>query len=127
LRVLGPAAAGDTHLQSGGALALLTGPQAARAGVGRILSAAATGTGPVRAGVIVPRSAIVRADAGLFVWRALGGHRFERVVLEDGRAGPQGWFVPVGRLHPGDAVVVSGAGTLLGLDHAAPAADAGDD
>ncbi|GHD04301.1 hypothetical protein GCM10019060_40970 [Novosphingobium pokkalii] len=128
VRVLGPAAAGDSQLQSGGVLALLTGPQAPRLGVGRILAASFAGMGPVRAGVMVPRSAIVRADAGLFVWRAGPANRFERVPLEDGRADAAGWFVPVGRLHPGDRVVVAGAGTLLGLDHAAPApADGGDD
>lgn len=127
VRVLGPAAAGDTQLQSGGALALLTGPQAARVGVGRILAASTAQAGPVRAGVMVPRSAIVRADAGLFVWRAGAQNRFERVPLEDGKAGPQGWFVPSGKLQPGDRVVVSGAGTLLGLDHAAPAPATGDE
>ena len=126
VRVLGPAAAGDSQLQSGGALALLSGQQAARVGVGRILAASTASAGPVRDGVIVPRSAIVRADAGLFVWRAAGASRFERVLLEDGRAQAQGWFVPAGRLHAGDKVVVSGAGTLLGLDHAAPA-PVGDD
>ncbi|MDR6512180.1 hypothetical protein J2792_003063 [Novosphingobium capsulatum] len=129
VRVLGPAAAGDTQLQSGGALALLTGPQAPRIGVGRILAATTSATGPVRQGVIVPRSAIVRTDAGLFVWRATSPDRFERVPLEDGRALAPGWFVPIGRLHGGDQVVVAGAGTLLGLDHAAPqpSTDGGDD
>ncbi|PTR13336.1 MULTISPECIES: hypothetical protein [unclassified Novosphingobium] len=129
VRVLGPAAAGDTQLQSGGALALLTGPQAPRIGVGRILAATTAANGPVRQGVIVPRSAIMRTDAGLFVWRATAADRFERVALEDGRAMAPGWFVPIGRLHGGDQVVIAGAGTLLGLDHAAPqpSADGGDD
>jgi len=109
-------------LQSAGALALLRGPQAAQAGVGRVL-AAHRASGPVASGVAVPREAIVRTEGGLFVWRAKAADQFERVPLEGAVSAPQGWLVPPGKLHAGDTVVVSGAGTLLGLEHAAPAAE----
>jgi len=122
LRLIGPAMAGDSALQSAGALALLRGPQAARVGVGRVLSAHRA-TGPVSSGVLVPREAIVRTEGGLFVWRAKGDEQFERVPLEGAVVAPQGWLVPPGKLNAGDRVVVSGAGTLLGLEHAAPAAE----
>lgn len=118
--VLGPAAAGDAQLQTAGVLAVLRGRAAAQAQVGRVLPARA-GTGAMRQGVLVPREAIVRADGGLFVYRASGKDGFTRVPLEGGAASEGGWFVPTGALKPGDRIVVSGAGTLLGLEHAAPA------
>ena len=120
--VLGPAAAGDAQLQTAGGLALLRGRAAAQAQVGRVLPAR-VGTGAIRAGVLVPREAIVRADGGLFVYRATGKDGFTRVPLEGGAATDGGWFVPAGALKPGDRIVVSGAGTLLGIEHAAPAGE----
>lgn len=115
VRVLGPAVAGDTQLQSAGALALLEGPAASLAGVGRVLGAHRA-QGPARDGVIVPRSAIVRADGALQVWRATGPENFERVPIEPATPVDVGWFVPGGVLKPGDRLVVAGAGTLLGLE-----------
>lgn len=121
VRLLGPTSAGDTQLQSSGMLALLRGPLAARLGVGRIVTASRAAGRP-RPGVLVPREAIVRSDGGLFAWRPLGPGRFERISLEGATADPRGWIVPVGALRPGQPIVVHGAGTLLGLEHAvAPA------
>jgi hypothetical protein len=124
VRVLGPAATGDTQLQTAGALALLRGRAAREAQVGRVLNASAP-SGASRSGVMVPRDAIVRADSGLFVYRSLGKGGFERVSLDGAEASDAGWFVPTGALKPGDSIVTSGAGTLLGLEHSAPSA--GDD
>jgi len=130
VRVLGPATAGDTQLQSAGALALLEGRAAAQAGVGRVLAAhRATGAG--REGVIIPREAIVRADGALQVWRATGAENFERVALDaPGMAAipvGDGWFVPLGgALRPGDRLVVAGAGTLLGLERSSAPGGGGD-
>lgn len=120
--LLGPASAGDSLLQTAGMLALLRGPEAARAGAGRVLQAVLPGP-TVQAGVLVPRAAIVRVDGGLFVWQPAGKDRFERVPLAGATASENGWIAPLGRLRPGLPVVVSGAGTLLGLEHAAPAAE----
>ncbi|HEY6870742.1 MAG TPA: efflux RND transporter periplasmic adaptor subunit [Novosphingobium sp.] len=125
LTLLGPASAGDSQLQTAGMLALLRGPTAARAGAGRVLQATVPG-GQIRVGVLIPREAIVRVDGGLFVWRPRGQDRFERVAIPGAVATEHGWVAPVGTLRPGEPVVVSGAGTLLGLEHAAPPA-AGDD
>lgn len=121
LALLGPASAGDSQLQTAGMLALLRGPMAARAGAGRVLQASMPG-GRVQAGVLVPREAIVRVDGGLFVWRPRGADRFERVAIPGAVATEHGWVAPVGPLQVGQPVVVSGAGTLLGLEHAAPVA-----
>lgn len=121
LTLLGPASAGDSQLQTAGMLALLRGPMAARAGAGRVLQAIMPG-GRGQAGVLIPREAIVRVDGGLYVWRPVGQDRFERVAIPGAMATEHGWVAPVGALRPGQPVVVEGAGTLLGLEHAAPAA-----
>jgi len=120
VRVLGPAAAADAQLQTTGALAIVRGPFASRFGVGRVFDAHMPASGTARSGVVVPRSAILRADGGLWVYRAGGDGHYERVELNDARATPDGWLVTSG-LRPGDKVVVSGAGTLFGLEHGAPA------
>ena len=70
----------------------------------------------------MPRAALVRSDGALYAYRATGKDGFERVALTGAVAQDAGWLVPVGALHPGDRIVVEGAGTLLGLEHAAPAA-----
>lgn len=129
VRVLGPATAGDTQLQTAGALALLEGPMAQQAGVGRVVAAhRATGQGTV--GLIVPREAVLRADGALQVYRALGDDRFERIAIDGPGTTPvaEGWFVATGgTLKAQDHIVIAGAGTLLGLERAAGAgADGGD-
>jgi len=126
LKVLGPAIGGDAQLQTAGVLALAEGKAAREASVGRVLPARMGSGGGGQAGVLVPRSALVRADGGLFAYRAKGKDGFERVALNGAVAGDAGWQVPVGALRVGDRIVVEGAGTLLGLEHAAPAAG-GDD
>jgi hypothetical protein len=120
VRVLGPAAAGDPQLQTAGVLALLGGPQAALMPVGRVVPAHAW-TGSETSGVVIPRAAIVRADGGMFVYRDAGADGFERIALDDAEPVEAGWFVPTDDILPGDRIVVSGAGTLLGLERAAPA------
>ena len=122
--LIGPASTGDSTLQTSGMLAVLRGAPAARVGVGRVLQATLEG-GPRRSGLLVPREALVRVDGGLYAWRVSGPNRFERVALAGAAAHPAGWIVPTGTWQPGQSVVVVGAGTLLGLEHAAPAA--GDD
>lgn len=127
VHVLGPAIAGDTQLQTAGTLALVHGAAAHATGVGRIIGAHRA-TGSARAGMIVPREAIVRADGTIQVYRATGPEDFERVPLERAEAVPSGWFVPAGgRLKSGDRIVVAGAGTLLGLERSASGGQSGDD
>jgi hypothetical protein len=126
LRVLGPAISGDAQLQTSGVLALADGPALREMSVGRVLPARLEMSRSGQAGVMVPRAALIRADGGLFVYRAKGKDGFERVALVGAVPGDAGWQVPVGLLHAGDRIVVEGAGTLLGLEHAAPAAG-GDD
>jgi hypothetical protein len=124
VRVLGPAVAGDTQLQTAGVLALVRGSATAHAGVGRILSARVASGGST-SGFVIPREALVRADGALYAYKAQGADGFERVPLEGATPRSDGWFVPAGRVKADDRIVVSGAGTLLGLEHVAP--PAGDD
>lgn len=120
VRVLGPSASVDPQLQTAGALAIVGGPVAARFAVGQVLDARMSAGGGGQSGVIVPRAAIVRADGGMWVYRAAKDDQFERIQLKDARAAPDGWLVRDG-LRPGDRVVISGAGTLFGLERGAPA------
>ncbi len=122
VRVLGPAALADPQLQTSGALAIVHGPAASRFGVGQVFDARiSTGTSG-KSGVIVPRSAILRADGAMWVYRADKGGVFTRVELKDAQSAPDGWLVREG-LKPGDRVAASGAGTLFGLEHGAPAVE----
>ena len=121
-QILGPAAAADAQLQSPGVLALVRGPQAAQFGVGRVLPVPLGGGG--QSGVLVPRSALMRADGGMFVYRPGKEGHFTRVALTGAVPLDGGWFVPGGALKPGDTIVVSGATTLLGLERAPAPADA---
>lgn len=120
VRVIGPAASADPQLQTAGVLAIVRGPAAARFGVGQVLDARIAGSDVTTNGVLVPRSAILRADGALWVYRAMKEGTFQRVELKDAQAAPDGLLVRQG-LKPGDGIVVSGAGTLFGLEHAAPA------
>jgi len=119
VRVLGPATAADPQLQTSGALAIVRGPAATRFGVGQIFDASMSAGSAGPSGVIVPRSAILRTDGGLWVYRATGGGKFERVELKNAHAVSNGWSVPSG-LKAGEQIVVSGAGTLFGLEQSAP-------
>jgi len=113
--ILGPAANADPQLQTAGALALVRGPAAAKLGIGRTLPVHFAAAG-ARNGILVPRAALMRADGGQFVYRALSGGRFARVGLENGEPMAGGWFFADGALKPGEAIVVAGATTLLGLE-----------
>jgi hypothetical protein len=115
VRILGPAVAADTQLQTSGMLALARGSGASRLAVGRVLPVHLT-DGGAEAGILVPRTALMRADGGQFVYRAQGGGRFARVALTGGAPMAGGWFFPGGVLKPGDPIVVAGATTLLGIE-----------
>ena len=115
VQILGPAVGADTQLQTAGVLALARGAGASRLAVGRVLPVHLTVNG-AESGVLVPRTALMRADGGQFVYRAQGGGKFARVALIGGAPMAGGWFFAGGPLKPGDAIVVSGATTLLGIE-----------
>jgi multidrug efflux pump subunit AcrA (membrane-fusion protein) len=78
---------------------------------GRPVTAYLARPGAARRGVVVPRSAIVRAGGAAWVYEQVGEERFARreVTLDTPAEG--GWFVTT--LPPGARIVVVGAQTLL--------------
>ena len=114
-RILGPAVNAEALLQTAGVLALVRGPSAARLAVGRVLSVHLPDGGATK-GVLVPRTALMRADGGQFVYRPRDNDHFARVALTGGSPMAGGWFFSGSALKPGDPIVVSGATTLLGLE-----------
>lgn len=119
--VLGPAASADARLQSAGALAVLRGSLARQALAGRMMPASVT-TGTGRAGVLVPRDAIVRFQGQMWVYRD-DGQSLVRVALVDPVSLADGWLIPsrpgAAVLQLGDLVAVKGATGLLAIDLAA--------
>lgn len=124
LRIIGPAAAADTRLQSAGVLAVLRGPLAGSATNGRVFGVTVE-RGAAERGVLVPRDAVLRWRGGLWVYRQEGAEAFSRTELVGARPTADGWFVASG-LSVGSRVAVGAAGTLLAIDRgggAAPDAD----
>ena len=122
-RVLGPAAAADSKLQSAGVLAILAGPAVRQVLAGRVL-AVQTPSGPAVSGVLVPRDAVVRYQGQIWVFRKQGG-KFEREVLTEPQQVSEGWLVQSG-LKPGDEIVVHGGTGLLALE-SRPAQSSGEE
>lgn len=121
-QVIGPAVGADPNLQSAGALAIVRGPAARSLAVGRVMSATLVGGGPVQAGVLIPRDAIVRTQGGMWVYRVEQDGTFRRVELHDPMAREAGWFVRTG-VRAGDRIVAAGATALLGMEAGPPAED----
>lgn len=114
VRLLGPAAAADAHLQSAGSLAIVQGPVARDLSAGRVLPASMVAASGTESGVMVPRDALLRYQGGLWVYRVeQGGYR--RVELTDARAQGDGWFAGAG-VKPGDRVAVGGPAVLLFME-----------
>jgi hypothetical protein len=68
--------------------------------------------GPPAAGVVVPRSAVVRFAGRPWVYVQVSDTGFTRREVALEHATEQGWFVTSG-VRPGDRIVVAGAQTLL--------------
>ncbi|MEP6867658.1 MAG: hypothetical protein ABJA20_04015 [Novosphingobium sp.] len=123
VRVLGPAAAADSKLQSAGVLAVLSGTLARQLLAGRVLPVQ-TAVGPSIAGVLVPRDAVVRYQGQLWVFRQEAA-KFERIILLDPQPIGEGWLVRSG-LKPGDVIAIHGGTGLLALEDR-PAQSAGEE
>lgn len=124
VRVLGPAAASDSKLQSAGVLAVVTGPAVRQVLAGRVL-AVQTASGASVSGVLVPRDAIVRHQGQMWVYHRESA-KFEREVLVEPVPVSEGWLVRSG-LRPGEIVVVHGGAGLLALETRPTQSSGGDD
>jgi hypothetical protein len=121
--VLGTLPTADPRLQTRGVLVELKG-DAAKLPIGQMLSAEVPAAEVAGVdGVILPRAALLRRDARVWVYVQTAPTAFVRREVGDFRPGLSGWFVAKG-FAPGDRVVATGAAALLGVESPAPA-DAG--
>lgn len=125
VRLLGPAAAADAHLQSAGSLAIVQGDLSRDLSAGRVLPASMAAASGIESGVLVPREALLRYQGGFWVYRAEPGGGYRRVELTDARPEADGWFARAG-VKPGDRVAVDGAGVLLSIERGGEAAGEAD-
>ena len=79
---------------------------------GAVVTALLTLPGDVANGVTLPTSAVVRAAGLAWAYVQTGEHEFTRREVATNAPMPKGWFVTAG-FKAGDAVVVTGAQTLL--------------
>lgn len=125
VQILGAARAADPRLSSSGLIGLVSGPQALQLGVGLTLPAAiATGGGGE--GVLIPRSALIRAGGATFAYVRKDATHFERRAVTGTATDPAGLFASAG-LRPGEPVVVSGAAALHAAETPRATPDAGED
>jgi hypothetical protein len=118
--VLGSLPTADPRLQTRGVLVELKG-DAAKLPIGGMLSAQVpTANDPPMAGVILPRSALVRRGSRVWVYVQTAPNLFVRREVHDYHPVSGGWFVASGFV-PGDRVVAGGAAALLGIESPAPA------
>ena len=118
--VLGTLPIADPRLQTRGVLVELKG-DAAKLPIGQMLSAEVPAAEVAGVdGVILPRAALLRRDARVWVYVQTAPTAFVRREVRDFRPGLSGWFVAKG-FAPGDRVVATGAAALLGIESPAPA------
>jgi hypothetical protein len=118
--VLGMLPTADPRLQTRGVLVELKN-DATSLPIGQMLSAQVpTATEPPVAGVILPRSALVRRASRVWAYMQTAPNNFVRREVHDYHPVAGGWFVASG-FAPGDRVVAAGAAALLGIE--SPAAD----
>jgi hypothetical protein len=116
--VLGPARQAEPRLQSSGLIVEVTGPTAILLSVG-LTQSAHIETQTTQAGVIAPRSAVIRFKGSDWAYVRAGPGVFDRRLLESPIPGPDGFFVPKG-LAPGDEVVTKGAAALFTAEQSLP-------
>ena len=110
-QLLGPMPSIELQLQGQGFLLLLN-PNVARLMPGAAVSAQLQLPGAAETGVVVPRSAVVRAEGRAWVYVQTGAESFTRREIALGNSLAAGWFLP-SALAPHDPLVVSGAQVLL--------------
>jgi hypothetical protein len=118
---LGPAAIADAQMQTNGLLVAVRGDAATDLRPGRVLAAEIVST-QTQAGVILPRSALVRIDGSTWAYLRRGKDRFIRREVIAPRMQNDGWFVSAG-FTPADEIVDQGAGSLLAVERSGEAVD----
>jgi hypothetical protein len=121
-RTLGSLPTADPRLQTRGVLVEVKA-DSARLPMGQMLSAQVpvANDAPVP-GVILPRSALLRRDAGVWAYVQTAPNTFVRREVHDYHPVAAGWFVASG-FAEGERIVAGGAAALLGIESPAQAAD----
>ncbi len=118
--VLGTLPAADPRLQTRGLLVELRGSEANLA-IGSMLLALIPGKEHT-AGVLLPRSALIRKDSKVWAYVQATPTTFIRREVVGYQPVEDGWFVPNG-FAPGDQLVTAGAASLFAIEEPAAAAD----
>jgi hypothetical protein len=121
--VLGPARAAEPRLQSSGLIVEISGPSAILLSVGLTQSAHIEQAGS-KAGVMIPRGAVVRFRGSDWAYVRASPTTFERRLLVDPTPEADGFFVASG-FAPGDKVVTQGAMAVFAADRSGAVAGAG--
>ena len=116
--VLGPSRNAEPRLQSSGLIALVTGPQAILFSIG-LTQSARINTSSAVPGVVIPRTAVVRAQGSDWAYVQSQDTHFERRRLADPVPESAGLFVTRG-FRPGEVVVVQGAAALFAAEQGQP-------
>ena len=116
--VLGPARQAEPRLQSSGLIVEVTGASAILLSVG-LTQSAHIETRTAQAGVIVPRTSVIRFRGSDWAYVRTAPDVFERRLLTSPVAEEDGFFVP-GGLSAGDEVVTKGAAAVFIAEQSLP-------
>lgn len=108
--VLGAARSADTGLKSPGLIAVVRSDRAALLSAGLTTTAELMG-GDGSGGVLIPSSALLRADGQIWAFVRVDAGHFDRRAVLGGTFDPRGLVVGSG-FRPGDMVVIQGASAL---------------
>jgi hypothetical protein len=114
--VLGPARAAEPRLQSSGLIVEVQGKLAVLLSVGLTQSAHINSASGV-AGVVIPRSAVIRFQGSDWAYVRHGPTGFERRLIQTPIPQDKGLFTAAG-FHPGEQVVDRGAAELFAVEQA---------
>jgi len=112
--VIGPARAAEPRLQSSGLIVEVVAPEAILLSVGLTQSAHIQQSSP-QAGVILPRSSVIRFKGSDWAYVRAGPTRFERRLIENPVPEADGFFVAKG-FAAGDEVVVKASDALFAAE-----------
>jgi len=110
-KFLGPAPSVDPQVQGQGLLFLLT-PNPSHLAPGASVTGLIAVPGDVQSGVALPREALIRYNAGTWVYVQTSAEEFRRTEVHLETPVANGWFIREG-LKPDEKVVITGAQQLL--------------
>ncbi|MFN0025118.1 MAG: hypothetical protein ACKVS5_14600 [Parvularculaceae bacterium] len=122
---LGLSGGADPRMQTIGLYAVARGAAASQLRPGRVFDGRIE-TSRKSAGVVLPRTAIVRLDGAPWVYAQTGEAEFERRAIVEPQSVVDGWFVTNG-MKPGERIVAKGAGSLLAAERAGETAGEGEE